>query len=108
MGRAIQTCQCEKKPLEIGNVSVQLRSAARRHRPRVPAITEAGVSSAILRSAASSGIATICLSQDCSPPPAIPLDPAPVQAGCHTPPILFPYIPSLPCPPPPPPPTPTT
>jgi hypothetical protein len=64
MANAIQTSQCEKNPVEIGKLSVQPRSAVRRHRPITDATTADGVTRATKTSAACSEVATVRLSKD--------------------------------------------
>jgi len=52
MASAIQTSQWEKNPVEIGKLSVQPRSAVRRHKPITDATTAEGVTRATKTSAA--------------------------------------------------------
>jgi hypothetical protein len=95
---AIQTCQCEKKPVWIGNVSVQARSAVTRHKPKTNTIADAGVSNATkipisCRFQASRAVATVCCSKVCVLPRNVELVSATAvavrtQAGCNINPIL--------------------
>lgn len=63
---AIQTSQCEKNPVEMGNVSVHPKSAVRRHKPITNATSAEGVTSATKTSAAWAEVATVRLTTACN------------------------------------------